>query len=149
MTTKEYNLRLLPKMPDWALSPSVVLAKLAVVLVLGKFLSDLTVVNGQPIVHPYVAYLILGIIATEIGFLEKQSFNKAQAAGFMMAGIMILLPGNFASVTLSSLAQMVVPMVVLLLLGAAGIALFSFLAGKLLRVSPYVAISIGLTALLA
>ena len=66
-----------------------------------------------------------------------------------MAGIMILLPGNFASVTLSSLAQMVVPLVVLLLLGAAGIALFSFIAGKLLRVSPYVAISIGLTALLA
>ena len=149
MAAKEYNLRLLPKMPDWALSPSVVLAKLAIVLVVGKFLSDLTIVNGQPIVHPYVAYLLLGIVATEIGFLEKQSFNKAQSAGFMMAGIMILLPGNFASVTLSSLAQMVVPLVVLLLLGAAGIALFSFIAGKLLRVSPYVAISIGLTALLA
>ena len=149
MAAKEYNLRLLPKMPDWALSPSVVLAKLAIVLVVGKFLSDLTIVNGQPIVHPYVAYLLLGIVATEIGFLEKQSFNKVQSAGFMMAGIMILLPGNFASVTLSSLAQMVVPLVVLLLLGAAGIALFSFIAGKLLRVSPYVAISIGLTALLA
>lgn len=149
MAAKEYNLRLLPKMPDWALSPSVVLAKLAIVLVVGKFLSDLTIINGQPIVHPYVAYLLLGIVATEIGFLEKQSFNKAQSAGFMMAGIMILLPGNFASVTLSSLAQMVVPLVVLLLLGAAGIALFSFIAGKLLRVSPYVAVSIGLTALLA
>ena len=70
MAAKEYNLRLLPKMPDWALSPSVVLAKLAIVLVVGKFLSDLTIVNGQPIVHPYVAYLLLGIVATEFGFLE-------------------------------------------------------------------------------
>ena len=149
LKTKEFNLRILPKMPEWALSPSVVLAKLAIVLVVGKFLSDLTIVNGQPIIHPFVAYLLLGIIATEIGFLEKQSFNVAKSAGFMMAGIMILLPGNFASVTLSSLAQMIVPLVVILVIGATGIAVFALLAGKLLKISPYMAVSIGLTALLA
>lgn len=140
---KEFNLRLIPKMPDWALSPSVI-------LVIGKMLSDLTIgANGLPVVHPYVAFLLLGVVATEIGFLEKQSFNKAQSAGFMMAGIMILLPGNFASITLASLSTMVVPLVVMLAIGAIGIAIFSFIAGKVLKVSPYVAIPIGLTALLA
>lgn len=147
---KEFNLRLIPKMPDWALSPSVILAKLAIILVIGKMLSDLTIgSNGLPVVHPYVAFLLLGVVATEIGFLEKQSFNKAQSAGFMMAGIMILLPGNFASITLASLSTMVVPLVVMLAIGAIGIAVFSFIAGKVLKVSPYVAIPIGLTALLA
>ena len=145
------NLRVFPQMPAWALTPSVVLAKLAIAMVIANIVSSFTVPAGgkMPWLNPYVAYLLFGIILTEIGFLERQSFSKAQSGGFMMAGIMIILPGNFASVTADSLMAMIVPMVGMLVLGAAGIALFSIIAGKLLNVSPCVSVSIGLTALLA
>lgn len=143
------NLRIIRSMPSWSHTPGIILFKLSFVACVAVWISNLTLLPGhsQPILNASIAYLIFGVLFTEFGFLDKDSLQKANAFGILMLGTLAILPGNFKSITVASLVQMIVPLVGMLAICVLGIAVFSVVAGKLLHYSIPVSIAIGITAL--
>lgn len=121
----------------------ILLAKLAIVALVGFKLAELT--NG--IVHKYVMCLFVGVVAREVGFLEENIMTKANAFGLAMVGLMAVIFGNLAKATPEMILSLLFPLVGSLVLGVIGIAIFSSIAGKLLKVSMPMAIAIGTSAL--
>lgn len=141
--TKEWNLnfKIIPDFPQWMQTPGVIVFKLSFVAFLATLLSNVTTLNVS------ICYLLCGIIAMELGFLERNALTKANCFGFLMLGTLAILPGNFKTVTLDSLMDMLLPLVGMLVLAAIGIMIMSIIIGKILGYSPAISAATGLTAL--
>lgn len=124
-------------------SPNALLAKLGIVAVIAVFLADLT--GG--IIHRFVMCLIIGIVARKVGFLDENIMNKANAFGFAMATILVIIFANLAVVSMEELLAMAFPMFMCFLLGIIAIFIFSPIAGKILKMSPWLAIAVGVSCL--
>lgn len=138
---KKINLRILPEWPEWSNTSGIIMCKLAFVCWISVYVSKWTHLNVA------IVYLLLGVLFTEIGFLNRESLQKAGAFGFLMLCLLAYLPGNFSTLTWSGLLSLILPVIGMLVIGVLGIAVFSALAGKLLHYSIPMSIAIGLTAL--
>lgn len=103
----------------------------------------------KPIVEisPFVVCLLFGIIATSIGFLEKQVLQKANGFGFAIMGLMLFIFDGLKKATPGMMLEIIYPLIGTIVLGVIGMYIFSFLAGKLLKVSKNMAFAVSLTAL--
>jgi len=99
--------------------------------------------------NPNIACLLVGLIFTRIGFLEKGILDKSQSNGIIMFGCMLMLPGGLAKVTPTALFGMIVPTIGILVVGSVFIILFTAIVGKLLGYSPRMSAAIGVTCMLA
>lgn len=135
--------RLIPPMPEKYSSTAFILLKLIAVAYLANRLSVLT--GGK--VNQAVITLILGIVFTEIGFLEKNALQKAGAYGFLMFVLMIYVFDGLKNATPEMLASCIGPMAIIIVVGVFGMGVLSIIAGKLLGVSWEMAFATSLTAL--
>ena len=130
--------RLIPPLPEeLRKSYNVLLAKLGIATCLAIWLSSLT--GG--IVHKYIMCLLVGIVLKEIGFLDDSIMKKANAFGFAIISIMAIVFGNLATASLATLLSLAVPIIIAFLLSLAALIPVSILAGKLLKISPYMSIA--------
>ena len=121
--------------------PSAVFAKLALVSCLGFFLAGLT--GGK--VHYFVAALLMGVILSEIGFLEKNVLTKIDSGGFVIFVTTMVIFTNLAGTSPQQIMSMFFPLLTLLLLGVVGVIIAGVILAKIFKISPYLAISLGLT----
>ncbi|MFV0496678.1 MAG: hypothetical protein ACK5L0_00710 [Candidatus Fimivivens sp.] len=135
--------RLLPPMPEKYSSTAFILMKLLAVAYLANRLSALT--GGK--VNQAVITLILGIVFTEIGFLDKNSLQKAGSYGFLMFMLMIYVFDGLKNATPEMLASCIGPMLIIIVIGVTGMGVLSIVVGKLLGVSWEMAFATSLTAL--
>ncbi|MDF3005472.1 MAG: rane protein [Oscillospiraceae bacterium] len=135
--------RLIPPMPEKYSSTAFILLKLMAVAFLANRLAGLT--GGK--VNQAVITLILGIIFTEIGFLDKNSLQKAGAYGFLMFVLMIYVFDGLKNATPEMLASCIGPMAIIIVIGVIGMGILSIAAGKFLGVSWEMAFATSLTAL--
>ncbi|MCA1041359.1 hypothetical protein LCM00_17725 [Bacillus infantis] len=98
-------------------------------------------------VSPFVICLLFGVIATSLGFLEKQVLQKANAFGFAIMALMLFIFDGLKQATPSMMLQIIGPLVGTIVLGVIGMYIFSFIAGKILGVSKNMAFAVSLTAL--
>ena len=91
--------------------------------------------------------LIVGVAAREIGFLEENIMTLANAQGLAMVGLMAVIFGSLATATPEMVLSLAFPLVGALVFGVIGIAIFSSIAGKVLKESMPMAIAIGTSAL--
>ncbi|SOC44385.1 hypothetical protein [Ureibacillus acetophenoni] len=105
------------------------------------FLAPVVEINGA------VLALVFGVIAKSIGFLETHALQKANGFGFAIMGLMLFVFDALKSATPSMLFDLLTPLVVCIALGVIGMYIFSFIAGKLLKVSKNLAFAVSLTAL--
>ncbi len=91
--------------------------------------------------------LILGVIGTTIGFLDVNSLNKANSYGIVMFALMMYVFDGLKTATPAMLGSVIGPMIILIVIGVAGMALFEFVVAKLLKVDYPLALANGLTAL--
>lgn len=98
-------------------------------------------------VNALVLCLVFGVIASSIGFLEKQPLQKANGFGFAIMGLMLFIFDGLKKATPDMLMHIIVPLVVSIILAVIGMYIFSFIAGKILKVSPNLAFAVSLTAL--
>jgi len=98
-------------------------------------------------VSPYVLCLLFGIIATSIGFLERQVLQKANGFGLAMMALMLFIFDGLKSATPSMMMEILYPLVGCIVLGVIGMYIFSFFIGKVLKVSKEMAFAVSLTAL--
>ncbi len=135
--------KLLPLLPAHLQTTYIMLAKLAVGVVISFKLADLT--GG--IIHRYVMCLLVGVVLTELGFLEKDVMVKANAFGLAMVSLMAVIFASLTQATTEMLLSLLFPLLASLSLGTIGIILFSSLIGKILGMSMNMAIAIGASAL--
>jgi len=135
--------RLIPAVPGKYITTALILAKLAAVSLLASKLSELT--GGR--VNQAVITLLLGIVFMELGFLEKNALQKAKADGFLLYVLMVYVFSGLKDVTPDMLLSCIGPMLIIIVIGVIGLAIFSILAGRLLKVSWRMAFATSLTAL--
>lgn len=134
---------LIPPLPKDLQTNFILLAKLAITAFIGFKLADLT--NG--VIHKYVMCLLVGIVGREIGFLEENIMNKANAFGLGLVSLMAVVFSSLTKATPEMLLSILFPIIVSLLLAVIGIIIFSVIAGKLLGYSLSMSIAIGTSAL--
>ena len=94
-----------------------------------------------------VLALLFGIVFTELGFLEKDALHKAGSYGFLMYVLMIFVFAGLKDATPQMLGECIGPMLTIIVVGVAGMAVLSIIAGRILKVSWEMAFATSLTAL--
>lgn len=136
--------RLLPSMPDKYITNNTVLFQVAVAGVIGILITIAT----KEFLSRYVVLLIVGVILSEIGFLEKAPLIKSQAFGFTMIVIVgYVVVAGIAGTTPEVVLSMLGPAIGIILIGTFGLCLVSAIVGKMLGFKKEMAMSVALTAL--
>ena len=91
--------------------------------------------------------LVLGVIFTTLGFLDRNSLNRANSYGIVMFALMMYVFDGLKDCTPDMLVSIIVPMLVLIVIGVLGMAVASFIIAKVLKMSFPLAFANGLTAL--
>lgn len=129
------------KFPKSFNKPSVIMTKLALVSILGHLLSQFT----KGIIHPFITSLILGVIFTELGFLEKDILQKTNSATFIIFTTTVVIFSNLAYTTPKEIFYMIFPLIICFSLGLLGIFIGGFISSKIFNISFYMATSLALT----
>lgn len=106
----------------------------------GTFLAPRT----ANIINATLCYLIFGMAAAETGLVERSPLQKAGSQGIIYFALFSLLLSTFASVTFEVLISQIVPALLIIVLAAVGMLLFSGLLGKILKVDPWLAMGISM-----
>ncbi|MGY9049607.1 MAG: hypothetical protein ACKVKF_21845 [Rhodobacterales bacterium] len=98
-------------------------------------------------ISPFVLCLIGGVLASSLGFLERQPLQLANSFGFVIMVLMLFILGGLNRATPEMLLDLAGPMFGAIIVGILGMYVFSVIAGKLLGVTPAMAFACSLTAL--
>ncbi|QUW20422.1 hypothetical protein JSQ81_11160 [Sporosarcina sp. Marseille-Q4063] len=142
---EQHELKLFSKMPSKYNTDYFKFFRLAIVGYLAYLTSEL--VAPLFTISPYVLCLLFGVIATSIGFLERQVLQKANGFGFAILALMLFVFDGLKVATPEMMMDILYPLVVCIGLGVFGMYIFSFFMGKVLKVSKEMAFAISLTAL--
>ncbi|AQQ52293.1 hypothetical protein [Planococcus lenghuensis] len=137
--------RMFAKMPEKYNTDFFKFFRLAVV----GYLAYLTSVWVAPLfeISPFVLCLLFGIIARSIGFLERHPLMKANGFGFAIAGLLLFVFDGLKNATPEMMLELLYPLFACIIIGVAGMYIFSFIIGKVLKVSKEMAFAVSLTAL--
>lgn len=113
------------------------------------FLAYLVSTSLAPIVeiNALVLCLLFGVIGKSVGFLETHTLQKANGFGLAIMALMLFVFDGLKHATPNMMLEILTPLVVCIVLGVIGMYIFSFIAGKLLKVSKHMAFAVSLTAL--
>ena len=143
VTAEPEKKKLIPPVPEKYNGTALILAKLASIGVLAYLIQTWT----HGVLNQAVVALILSVLATELGYLDKDSLHKAGSFGFLMFVLMIFVFSGLAKATPAMLGKIVMPLVIIIVVGVVGMVIFALVASKLLHISPYMAVATSLTAL--
>mgnify|MGYP001244658981 CR=1 FL=1 len=139
----EKEKKLIPPLPKEYQTPFLLLTKLALVAWAAVSFAGLF----NDVIHPYIMTLLFGLLAYYLGFLEEDILTKANSSSFLMLLLIAALLPSMSQATPQLIASMIVPLLVGFALGVVGIGVMSYVVGRLIGLSPAMAISIGSTAL--
>jgi hypothetical protein len=141
----EEELKMFKKLPAKYNTDYFKFFRLALVGLLAYFTSTAL----APIVNvsPYVLCLLFGIIGASVGFLERQILQKANGFGLSLLVLMLFVFDGLKAATPSMMVEILYPLIGCIVLGVIGMYIFSFIIGKILKVSKEMAFAVSLTAL--
>ncbi|ANU22639.1 hypothetical protein [Planococcus donghaensis] len=137
--------RMFARMPDKYNTDFFKFFRLALV----GYLAYLTATLLTPVVEisPFVLCLLFGVIARSIGFLERHPLQKANGFGFAIMALLLFIFDGLKNATPSMMLEILYPLIGCIVIGVVGMYIFSFIVGKLLKVSKEMAFAVSLTAL--
>ncbi|WP_340082379.1 hypothetical protein [Terribacillus sp. FSL K6-0262] len=91
--------------------------------------------------------LIIGVIGAYIGFYPAKTMEKANATGFAMIAVIFIVISSMDDVTPAALASYIPEILLICVLGTAGVTIGGLLASKLFGVGKYLGMPVALTAL--
>lgn len=133
--------RIIPKVPSNYNTTALILAKMMVSAWIAQQIAKLTGINAA------VVALFIGIVLTEVGFLDPDSLNLAKSYGFLMFTLMIFVFAGLKDTTPEILMAAIGPMAIIIVLGVSGLCIASIIVGKILGLSWNMACAVSLTAL--
>ena len=131
------------KLPKMFQTTAGTLFAVGAVVLLASFISGLT--GG--VINTFIIALALGVLLRSTGVFKPGVLGGIDAFGLMMLAIMIIVFGPLATLSVSDLWALIVPLLLSFVIGLAGSAVFAVATGKLLGYSLSMSIAIGLTAL--
>ena len=141
-TTTTATKKKLVNLPDFLVENE--LFNLFAVLVGGSVATLLAVPTHIP---SSILALLLGIASTAIGLTPERALEKSSSFGIAMAGVIAIVMAPLVTASMSDVIAALLPMVVILIVGGAGIMLGGFVATKLLRLKSTLGMSVALTAM--
>ncbi|MFL2105318.1 hypothetical protein [Desemzia sp. FAM 23991] len=145
-TTSPY--KIFSDLPEKYQSGNVYLAKVAVVALLASFAAKgLTSLLGFQLIDANIMSLLMGVLFSELGFLEKNILTKANSYGLAMPALIVVILSNLASATPDVFLDILPALLATIVFGTIGNVLFSLLVGRFLKISPWMSIALGITAL--
>lgn len=132
--------RIFPPVPKDFQTDFIILLKTLVLVIISSYLETLT----KGYVSKFVFALLIGVLAAELGFIERKPLEVSRSFGLFLAIIMMFVFSGLKSVTIEMLQQIFFDFAVLISLSTAGIALVSIIVGKLIGMSKSMAFAIGL-----
>lgn len=99
------------------------------------------------VVSRYVVCLIFGVIAAELGIVDRRPLNLSNSFGWLMTLLMAFIFDGLSRATPEMVAKMAIPLFGIIIFGVLGMALLSLFVGKALGVTKEMAFAISLTAL--
>jgi hypothetical protein len=91
--------------------------------------------------------LLLGIASTAIGLTPERALEKSSTFGIAMAGVIAIVMEPLVSASMSDVLAALAPMLVILMVGGAGIMVGGYIATRLLKWQPTLGMSVALTAM--
>ena len=137
--------KLIPSVPEKYYGTALSLAKVTLIAVAAFYVGKIS--YGGFTISGMVWALIFGVIATELGFLDKNHLAKSGCINFVMFALMMLVFNGLRTASPTDIAALIVPMLIVIVVGVVGMGLISLVLGKALKVSPYMAFATALTAL--
>lgn len=98
-------------------------------------------------ISPFVLCLLFGVVGRSIGFLERHPLQKANGFGFAIMALLLYIFDGLKTATPSMMLEILYPLIGCIVIGVAGMYVFSFFMGKFLKVSKEMAFAVSLTAL--
>lgn len=135
--------QIFPQMSEKYLTVFVIITKLALVAWASVAFAGL--INNA--ISPFVICLLFGVIAAETGFLERKPLVRSGSFGWLMLSLMAYIFAQLAKATPEMLKEIVGPLVIIIVIGVAGMAVASTIVGRLLGYSKAMAFALSLTAL--
>jgi hypothetical protein len=117
------------------------LLKLGIVAWIATQIGAITGISGA------IWALVCGVIATTVGFLETNLLNRANSYQIMMFALMMYVFDGLKDCTPEMLLQIIGPMLILIVIGVAGMGVAAFIIAKIFKMSFPLAFANGLTAL--
>lgn len=139
--------RLFPAIPAKYYSTATSFAMMGVIMVLSNLVQKATASWGNFALNQAVVALILSVIATELGFLEKNVLKKNGTFNMLMLILLMFVFDGLKKATPAMLKEIAVPLVIIIVVGVTGMLVVSTLVAKLLGVSGDIARASSLTAL--
>ena len=138
--------KLIPELPEKWNGPVMIFLKLGIVAFLATQLGTIAF-PGIGKISGAVWALVLGVIFTRIGLLDTNALNKANSYGIIMFALMMYVFDGLKTATPEMLGSVIGPMLILIVIGVAGMAVAEFIVAKILKLSYTLALANGLTAL--
>ena len=150
---EENKKRLIPAIPEKYMDTSTYLFLLGLVGMIAILCSTLskTIFNGFGVdfkISPTIFALLFGIVAGEIGLLERKSLQKANCFGFFVVASVVGVMGGLVNSSMEEILKLIVPLVVLIFLGIIGMAIGGIIVGKLLKLTWQMSFAIALNCLI-
>ena len=139
--------KLIPELPAKWNTTVVMLGKLGLIAWIATLLGQIVIPGLNMTISGAVYALVLGVIATALGFLETDTLHKTNSYGIIMFALMMYIFDGLKTCTPEMLGSIIVPMVGLIVVGVAGMAIFVFVGAKILKLSFPLALATALTAL--
>ena len=132
--------RIFPPMHKDYQTEFIVLLKTLVLVIISSYLEILT----KGYVSKFVFALLIGVLAAELGFIERKPLEVSRSFGLFLTIIMMYVFSGLKSVTIEMLQKILFDFAVLITLSTAGIALLSIPMGKKIGLSKAMSFAIGL-----
>lgn len=148
--SKKSKLRIIPPLPEKYDTTYMALMRLGLVAWLADVFTkavNVGVLHNPKAISPLITCLIFGVIAAEIGLVDRQPLTKANSFGWAMTTLMAFIFEGLSKATPAMLAKVAGPLVGIIVIGVIGLLIFAFIAGKLLKESKYMSLPIALNAL--
>lgn len=123
-------------------NPNAHFARLALSSLVAIIFTNLTGLSSS------ITCLIIGIIFSALGLIERGSLKKAGADGFFLFATWAFVLEPFVSMSLPSFGAMLPSIFGMLMIASVGIIIFSLLMSIFVKWSPYLGIAIGLCCLM-
>ena len=134
--------KLVPPVPEQFNTPVFIIVKIAGSVWISSILGQLL-----PQIPTIVWCLIVSVILTRIGILDTSSLSRANTYTVFMFAAMLSVFSGLADCTPAMLKTLIVPMLIMIIIGVAGMGLAAFVIAKIFRMDFQLAFANGLTAL--
>lgn len=135
--------KIFPDVPEKYNTTYVILMRLGLVAWAAVSFANFT----NEIVSKYVICLIFGVIAAELGIVDRKPLNLSESFGWLMTLLMAFVFAGLSNATPALMAEMALPLISIIIIGVIGMSIVCFILSKILKVSFPMSYAISLTAL--